>query len=73
MGFSAALFSPDYWYLEDGTDKGAKPLQYEFEVFREPGIPVEEYGHVSPSTIRRPSWGGIHASLPAQAQRVPQN
>ena len=46
MGYSAALFDSDYWYLADGTAKGAKPLQYEFEVIREPGIPASEYGHV---------------------------
>ena len=46
MGFSAALFDSDYWYLEGDTDDGAKPLQYEFEVIREPGIPVDEQGHV---------------------------
>ena len=46
MGFSAALFESDYWYLEDGTDDGAEPLQYEFEVIREPGIPIDDQGHV---------------------------
>ena len=48
MGFSAALFDSKYWYLDDGTGvgDGAKPLQYEFEVIREPGIPVNEQGHV---------------------------
>ena len=46
MGFSAALFDTSSWYLADGTDKGAKPLQYEFEVIREPGIPVDEQGHL---------------------------
>ena len=46
MGFSAALFESKYWYLDDGTAKGAKPLQYEFEVIREPGIPIDEQGHV---------------------------
>ena len=50
MGFSAALFDPADWYLDDGdgdpNDKGAKPLQYEFEVIREPGIPVDELGHL---------------------------
>ena len=46
MGFSAALFDSDYWYLDDGTAKGAKPLQYEFEVLREPGVPITELGHV---------------------------
>ena len=46
MGFSAALFDSNDWYLADGTTKGAKPLQYEFEVIREPGIPVDEQGHV---------------------------
>ncbi len=46
MGYSAALFDSDYWYLEDGTPNGAAPLQYEFEVIREPGIPVDELGHV---------------------------
>lgn len=46
MGYSAALFESQYWYLEDGTDDGAEPLQYEFEVIREPGIPVAEQGHV---------------------------
>ena len=50
MGFSAALFSSDYWYRDDGDadkyDEGLKPLQYEFEVIREPGIPAAEYGHV---------------------------
>ena len=50
MGFSAALFDPQYWYLDDGdedrNDEGAEPLQYEFEVIREPGIPIPEQGHV---------------------------
>ena len=46
MGFSAALFSSDYWYLAGDTPEGDKPLQYEFEVIREPGIPPEQYGHV---------------------------
>lgn len=46
MGFSAALFDPADWYLAGGTTKGAKPLQYEFEVIREPGIPVDELGHL---------------------------
>ena len=48
MGFSAALFHPYDWYLDDGAGsaKGLKPLQYEFEVIREPGIPVDEQGHV---------------------------
>ena len=49
MGFSAALFDSDYWYLPDSASrspKGLKPLQYEFEVIREPGIPVAEQGHV---------------------------
>ena len=46
MGFSAALFHLDDWYLADGTTKGAKPLQYEFEVIREPGIPIDAQGHV---------------------------
>ena len=50
MGFSAALFDSDHWHLDDGdsdlTDEGAKPLQYEFEVIREPGIPITELGHV---------------------------
>ena len=46
MGYSAALLSSDYWFLEDGTTEGAEPLQYEFEVIREPGIPAAEYGHV---------------------------
>ena len=50
MGFSAALFESKYWFLDDGTrnrnPKGAEPLQYEFEVIREPGIPVAEQGHV---------------------------
>lgn len=48
MGFSAALFGSDYWYLADdaGTTKGAKPLQYEFEVIREHGVPNNELGHL---------------------------
>ena len=48
MGFSAALFDSNDWYKDDGTQskKGLKPLQYEFEVIREPGIPVDEQGHV---------------------------
>lgn len=51
LGFSAALFDPNDWYLAGGdasspAGQGAKPLQYEFEVIREPGIPVEEQGHL---------------------------
>lgn len=49
MGFSAALFDSDHWYLPDRASrspKGLKPLQYEFEVIREPGIPIAEQGHV---------------------------
>ena len=46
MGFSAALFDPDDWFLKDGTTKGAKPLQYEFEVIREHGVPEGELGHL---------------------------
>lgn len=46
IGFSAALLDSDNWFLADGTTKGAKPLQYEFEVIREPGIPIAEQGHV---------------------------
>ena len=47
MGFSAALFDSDYWYLAGGTDdRGEKPLQYEFEVIREPGTPIDRLGHV---------------------------
>ena len=49
MGFSAALFDSDYWYLPDTASRspeGLKPLQYEFEVIREPGIPIAEQGHV---------------------------
>ena len=48
MGYSAALFDSDYWYRGDVDESGAliPPLQYEFEVIREPGIPVDEYGHV---------------------------
>ena len=48
MGYSAALFDSDYWYRKGGADqaKGLEPLQYEFEVIREPGIPVAEQGHV---------------------------
>lgn len=48
MGYSAALFETQYWYLDDGTrsTEGLEPLQYEFEVIREPGIPVAEQGHV---------------------------
>ena len=45
MGYSAALFESQYWYREeDGVE--VEPLQYEFEVIREPGIPVAEQGHV---------------------------
>ena len=48
MGYSAALFESQYWYLDDGTrsTEGLEPLQYEFEVIREPGIPADEQGHV---------------------------
>ena len=46
MGYSAALFDSDYWYLEDKSESELPPLQYEFEVIREPGIPVNELGHV---------------------------
>ena len=61
MGFSAALFDSDYWYLDDGDedryDEGAKPLQYEFEVIREPGIPIAEQGHVFAFDDSEPASG----------------
>ncbi len=46
MGFSADLFDSQYWYLEDDSGTEVEPLQYEFEVIREPGIPIDEQGHV---------------------------
>ena len=46
MGFSTALLDPDDWYLEDDSGTEVEPLQYEFEVIREPGTPVDEQGHV---------------------------
>ena len=45
MGFSAALFDSKHWQRREGGAEVA-PLQYEFEVIREPGIPVDEQGHV---------------------------
>lgn len=45
MGYSAALFESQYWYREEGGVE-VEPLQYEFEVIREPGIPIAEQGHV---------------------------
>ncbi len=46
MGYSAALFDTKYWHRENASGAAIPPLQYEFEVIREPGIPVTEYGHV---------------------------
>ena len=45
MGFTAALFDSKYWYRKEGGTEVA-PLQYEFVFIREPGIPVDEQGHV---------------------------
>lgn len=63
MGFSAALFSSDYWYLDDGAESPVEmePLQYEFEVIREPGVPIAEQGHVfafDDSPAPTPTEGG---------------
>ena len=48
MGFSTGLLDSKYWYLDDGIQsaRGLEPLQYELEVIREPGIPIDEQGHV---------------------------
>ena len=72
MGFSAALFDSKYWHLKDGTDKGAKPLQYEFEVIREHGIPNNEFGHLfafddTPATIKTADWDSTEVDANALA------
>ena len=79
MGFSAGLFDSQYWYWEKGGIE-VEPLQYEFEVIREPGIPIDEQGHFfvfddspAPTTgdeadIKKPEWDSSDPDIKALAR-----